>query len=38
MNFTKYMSEEGLNKNNDDLRSLDEKDFLNKLITNESRK
>ncbi|CAD8127987.1 unnamed protein product [Paramecium sonneborni] len=38
MNFTKFMSEDGLNKNNEDLRGLDEKDFLNKLIANESRK
>lgn len=38
MNFTKFLSEDALNKNNEDLRSLDEKDFLNKLITSESRK
>lgn len=38
LNFTKFMSDDGLNKNNDDLRSLDEKDYLNKLIANESKK
>lgn len=32
------MSDDGFNKNNEDLRSYDEKDFLNKLIANESKK